>query len=144
MTAVSTLPGELDLFTISRSFPIANNGHVYAARSFGNSIFFYPDWTQIGDLYAPGNYVSAVSRSTDKWDIFVAGSDGQVWTTASGVWTTVPGVGVWWPLPGIHVLQGTQPHPLPMNSLFLLSTLMGTFKHQSGPRILEDGLPGGK
>jgi hypothetical protein len=40
--------------------------------------------------------VSAVSRSTDKWDIFVAGSDGQVWTAASGV-------GVWRPLPGIQV-----------------------------------------
>jgi hypothetical protein len=107
MTAVSTLPGELDLFTISRSFPIANNGHVYTARSLGNSIYFYPDWFQIGDFYAPGNYVSAVSRSTDKWDIFVAGSDGQVWTTASGVEGLDGSQDVWWPLPGIKVVQNT-------------------------------------
>jgi hypothetical protein len=94
VTAVSTFPGEVDLFTV------ANNGHVYTARTF-DPVCCYAGWFQIGDLYAgTGSYVSAVSRSTDKWDIFVAGNDGQVWTAASGV-------GVWWPLPGIQVLQNT-------------------------------------
>src|SRR5271166_4914779 len=90
VNAVSTFPGELDLFTV------ASNFHVYTTRYF-DPYFNYGGWFQIGDLSAdPEAYVSAVSRSTDKWDIFVAGSDGQVWTAASGV-------GVWRPLPGIQV-----------------------------------------
>jgi hypothetical protein len=96
VTAVSTFPGELDLFTV------ASNFHVYTTRYF-DPYFNYGGWSQIGDLSAdPEAYVSAVSRSTDKWDIFVAGNNGddQVWTAASGV-------GVWRPLPGIHVLPNT-------------------------------------
>lgn len=95
VTAVSTFPGELDLFSV------ASNFHVYTARYF--DLFSYGGWPQIGDLSAdPEAYVSAVSRSTDNWDIFVAGNNGddQVWTAASGV-------GVWRPLPGIHVLPNT-------------------------------------
>jgi hypothetical protein len=96
VNAVSTFPGELDLFSV------ASNFHVYTTRYF-DPYFNYGGWSQIGDLSAdPEAYVSAVSRSTDKWDIFVAGNNGddQVWTAASGV-------GVWRPLPGIHVLPNT-------------------------------------
>jgi hypothetical protein len=73
----------------------------------------YDGWFQIGDLYAGGyypSYVSAVSRSTGKFDIFVAGSDGQVWTAASGVgvWRLVqPGVSDW------HVFEVQLPYGLP-------------------------------
>ena len=96
VTAVSTITGEVDLFTVGPA------GHVWTAQTF-DPVCCYNGWFQIGDLYAGGyypSYVSAVSRSTGKFDIFVAGSDGQVWTAASGV-------GVWWPLPGIQVGNNT-------------------------------------
>jgi hypothetical protein len=48
--------------------------------------------------------VSAVSRSTNKWDIFVAGNDGQVWTAA---YEPAFGLRGWWPLPGIKVVENT-------------------------------------
>jgi hypothetical protein len=86
----------------------ATDGHVYTLRSFDPIYFNYGGWGKIGDLYAhPGSYVSAVSRSTDQWDIFVAGNDGQVWTTASGVQGLDGSQAVWWPLPDIKVLQNT-------------------------------------
>ena len=39
----------------------------------------------------PGAPVTAVSRSTDKLDVFVVGTDGRVWTAA---WE--PGFTDWW------------------------------------------------
>ena len=99
VTPVSTTTDEIDVFTV------ANNGHVYTARTFSPSCC-YAGWTQIGDLSTwPGSYVSAVSRSTGKFDIFVAGKDGQVWTAG---YEPAFGLRGWSPLPGIGVGSTTQ------------------------------------
>jgi hypothetical protein len=98
VTAVSTTTGEIDLFTV------AENGHVYTARTFSPSCC-YAGWTQIGDVYAGTySYVSAVSRSTGKFDIFLTGIDGQVWTAA---YEPAFGLRGPWPLPGIRVAEWT-------------------------------------
>jgi hypothetical protein len=143
VTAVSPSPGRADLFTV------ATDNHVY--RAFTSLPPANLVWTRTGDVSpGPGCYVSAVSRSIYNDDIFVAGSDGQVWAMSFhnvAYPAVVPEPNGWSPLPGIRVGSNTQvaaAYPLPINSLFSLSTLMGTFKHHSGPRILEDGLHGGK
>jgi hypothetical protein len=134
VTAVSTITGEVDLFTV------ANNGHVYTARTF-DPVCCYAGWFQIGDLYAgTGSYVSAVSRSTNKFDIFVAGNDGQVWTSASGV-------GGWWPLPGIQVGENTPvaaASPVTDELTIFVVDANGKLQASVWARILKDGLPGGK
>lgn len=98
VTAVSRSTGRVDLFTV------AGNGHVYTAGTWlPGDVPTYAGWTQIGDLYAgTDSYVSAVSRSTDKFDIFVAGDDGQVWTAA---YEPAFGLRGWWPLSGIQVVE---------------------------------------
>jgi hypothetical protein len=107
VTAVSPSSGRVDLFTV------ASNKNVYRAFTFNPyDTRYYYGWTQIGDLSAgPGCYVSAVSRSTFNDDIFVAGSDGQVWTMTFhniAYPPAPPGLSGWSPLPGIRVGQNTQ------------------------------------
>ena len=79
-------------------FTVAGDGHVYRAET--DVPLSYDGWYQIGDFVAGTySYVSAVSRSTGRFDIFVAGADGQVWT-----YSNTSGVK---PLPGIQVYEDT-------------------------------------
>ena len=89
-------------------FTVAPDNHVYQAIT--NTPYYpYYSWTQIGDLSAgPGCYVSAVSSSTNNLDIFVAGSDGQVWTMTLHTIPTFPNGPGWLSLPGIRVGSDTQ------------------------------------
>jgi hypothetical protein len=72
--------GRVDLFTV------ADNGQVYHSVTFNPYDANLYSWTQIGNLSAGlGCYVSAVTRSLNNYDLFVAGSDGQVWTADYGL-----------------------------------------------------------
>jgi hypothetical protein len=96
VTAISRSPGHIDLYTVG------TDGQVWTAgRGPG---YDWWGWVPIGNLpvqVPPGSYVGGVSRSTDHLDIFVVGSDGQVWTAA---WE--PDFGWyhgWWPIPNIGI-----------------------------------------
>ena len=54
-------------------------------------------WELAGGRAAPGAAVTAVSRSTNKLDVFVVGTDGRVWTAA---WEPgfLDGWHGWWPI----------------------------------------------
>jgi hypothetical protein len=60
-------------------------------------------WWTIGDLTVPTcscQNITAVSRSTDKLDLFVVADDGQVYTAAWQPGFT--GWHGWWPIPGVR------------------------------------------
>jgi hypothetical protein len=101
VTAVSPSLARVDLFSV------ADDNHVYRASTFYPNATSKYAWTQIGDVSAaPGCYVSAVSSGNYNDLIFVAGSDGQVWTmTVHNIaYPPVPfGVSGLSPLPGIRV-----------------------------------------
>jgi hypothetical protein len=56
-------------------------------------------WELAGGRAAPGAPVTAVSRNTDKLDVFVVGTDGRIWTAA---WEPAftDGWHGWWPIGG--------------------------------------------
>jgi hypothetical protein len=62
-------------------------------------------WSINGGTAAPGATVTAVSRSTDKLDVFVVGTDARVWTAA---WepSFADGWHGWWPVSNIQVPFG--------------------------------------
>jgi Pregnancy-associated plasma protein-A len=62
-------------------------------------------WQLNGGVAAPGAHVTVVSRSTDKLDIFVVGTDGRVYTAAWEPGFT-DGWHGWWPIGDIRVPQG--------------------------------------
>ena len=66
-------------------------------------------WELNGGRAAPGAAVTAVSRSTDKLDVFVVGNDGRIWTAAwepsfPDWWHG------WWPIGSIRAPQGAPVH----------------------------------
>lgn len=101
VTAVSRSTDKIDLFTVDL------NRHVKTAA--WDSANGWHGWWSIGDLTVcsgPENGVTAVSRSTDKLDIFAVGDDGQVYTAARQ-----PGFTGWhgrWPIPGVRAGPCTQ------------------------------------
>ena len=75
--AVSRSADKLDIFVtdIERSHPDGGLGAgVHATAGMAGGIE--------GGRAAPGAPVTAVSRSADKLDVFVVGTDGRVWTAA--------------------------------------------------------------
>ena len=100
VTAVSSGAGEADIFTV------APDNHVYTAATFDTPVCCSTvGWYQIGSVFVgTDSYVSAVSRSIDKLDIFFAGGDNQVWTAAYYPPFNLKGLS---PLPGINVYGNT-------------------------------------
>jgi hypothetical protein len=101
--AVSRSTDKLDIFVTDE------NGIVQTAAWEPSFTDGWHGWWQIqGGRAAPGAAVTAVSRSTDKLDVFVVGNDGRVWTAA---WQ--PNFGSWhgwWPIGNIHVPAGAPIH----------------------------------
>ena len=77
VTAVSRSIDHLDVFVVG------TDGGVYTAAWEPDFTDGWHGWWQInGGTAAPGAPVTAVSRSTDKLDIFVVGTDNRVFTAA--------------------------------------------------------------
>jgi len=72
-------------------------------------------WPLKGGRAAPGAPVTAVSRSADKLDVFVVGTDGRVWTAAWEPAFTDWWHG-WWPIGTIRVPQGAPVHVVSRSS----------------------------
>jgi hypothetical protein len=97
---VSRSENKLDVFVVG------TDQQVYtAAWEPGFTDWWHGWWTINGGVAAPGAHVTAVSRSTDKLDIFVVGTDGGVYTAA---WEPdfSDGWHGWWRIGGIVVPQG--------------------------------------
>jgi hypothetical protein len=87
---------------------------IFATDVFGNtdSGAWEPDftdgwhgwWDVQGGVAVAGAPITPVSRSTDKIDIFVVGTDQRVYTAG---WTPSSGWQGWNPIPGITVPQGS-------------------------------------
>jgi hypothetical protein len=97
ISAVSRDPNKLDVFVVG------NDGHVYTAAWDHNvSQGKWRGWWNIqsGKNCPPGAPVGAVSRDSNKLDVFVVGNDGRVYTAAwdhnvadgkwRGWWTIAP------------------------------------------------------
>ncbi|MBV9083920.1 MAG: hypothetical protein JOZ62_14680 [Acidobacteriaceae bacterium] len=104
VTAVSPEPDMICVLGVDSGQPFAmfssDAGLSWFPRELVGSNFPNTAWDE------PGNnaYISAVSRSPGKLDIFAAGDDNQVYTAA---WDSSGWHG-WWPLPGISVPQGAR------------------------------------
>ena len=101
VTTVSRSADKLD------SFVVGWDNRIYTAAWEPDFTDGWHGWFPIGNLQAPaGARVAAVSRSTDKLDIFVVGNDGQVWTAA---WEPdfTDGWHGWWPVKGVSVPPGS-------------------------------------
>ena len=84
--AVSRSTDKLDIFVTDVS------GVIYTAAWEPSFPDWWHGWWQLnGGRAAPGAPVTAVSRSTDKLDVFVVGTDGRIWTAA---WE--PSFPDWW------------------------------------------------
>jgi hypothetical protein len=107
-----TAPGGAAVHAVSRSrdkldiFVTANDGHVYTAAWEPAFTDGWHGWWRVGDVTAPpGAPVHAVSRSTDKLDIFVTDSTGVIRTAA---WEPAftDGWRGWWELNGGRAAPG--------------------------------------
>jgi hypothetical protein len=97
ISAVSRDANKLDIFTVS------NDGEICTAAWDQNvASGQWRGWWRVGNLTAkPGSPVAAVARDANKLDIFVAGSDGKIYTAAwdqnvanaqwRGWWNTLTG-----------------------------------------------------
>jgi hypothetical protein len=95
VTAVSRDPGKLDVFAVGADGEVATaawDQHVAGGSWRGW-------WPIAGGRSAPGDMVSAVARTPHQLDVFVAGTDGGLYTAAwdqdvaSGAWRG------WWSIP---------------------------------------------
>lgn len=84
--AVSRSTDKLDIFVTD-----VNGAILTAAWEPTFTDWWHGWWALNGGRAAPGAPVTAVSRSTDKLDVFVIGNDGRVWTAA---WE--PSFPDWW------------------------------------------------
>jgi hypothetical protein len=100
VTAVSRAPDKLDVFVVG------TDGRVYTAAWEPGFPDWWHGWWPIGDIRVPqGAKVSAVSRSTDKIDIFVTDVNGVILTAA---WepSFTDGWHGWWELNGGRAAPG--------------------------------------
>jgi hypothetical protein len=101
---VSRSTDKLDVFVIG------TDNRVYTAAWEPVFTDWWHGWWQLnGGVAAPGAHVTAVSRNTDKLDIFVVGTDGRVYTAAwepsfPDWWHG------WWAIGDIRVPQGAPVH----------------------------------
>ena len=84
--AVSRSADKLDIFVTD-----VNGAILTAAWEPAFTDWWHGWWALNGGRAAPGAPVTAVSRATDKLDVFVVGNDGRVWTAA---WE--PSFPDWW------------------------------------------------
>ena len=101
VSAVSRSADKLDIFATDVNGVIQT-----AAWEPGNADGWHGWWPLNGGRAAPGAPVTAVSRSTDKLDVFVVGTDNRVWTAA---WEpgNVDGWHGWWTISDLQVPQGS-------------------------------------
>ncbi|MFL6163643.1 MAG: hypothetical protein ACJ74U_15665 [Jatrophihabitantaceae bacterium] len=102
--AVSRSTDKLDIFVIG------TDRHTYTAAwqpDFADG--WHGWWSLLGGLAAPGAHLTAVSRSADKLDVFVIGTDGGVYTAA---WQPefADGWHGWWRIGNAVVPQGSRVH----------------------------------
>ncbi len=102
--AVSRSADKLDAFVVG-----TDNRIYTAAWEPSFSDWWHGWWPLNGGVAAPGAHVTAVSRNTDKLDVFVVGTDGRVYTAAwepsfPDWWHG------WWPIGNIRVPQGAPVH----------------------------------
>ena len=101
---VSRSTDKLDVFVIG------TDSRVYTAAWEPAFTDWWHGWWQLnGGVAAPGAHVTVVSRSTDKLDVFVVGTDGRVYTAAWEPGFTDWWHG-WWPIGNIRVPQGAPVH----------------------------------
>ncbi|MPY89396.1 MAG: zinc metalloprotease [Luteitalea sp.] len=104
--AVSRSTDKLDAFVIG------TDNVVYTAAWEPSFPDWWHGWWQLnGGVAAPGAHVTAVSRSTDKLDVFVVGTDGRVYTAAWEPGFTDWWHG-WWPIGDIRVPQDAAVHAI--------------------------------
>lgn len=97
VSSASAWPDRLDCFAVDEHGAIR-----WAFWEPGMSEWFQGWIDLLGGRAAPGAHVGAASRRPGQLDIFVVGTDGQVWTAAltqGGTWAG------WWPIPGVTVPQ---------------------------------------
>ncbi len=97
---VSRHPDLLDIFMVG------TDGNIYTAAWDQNrdNEGEWRGWWQIANGKAlPGSLVSAASRGINNLDVFVAGTDGRVWTAA---WAGAEWAG-WWPVLNLEVLPAS-------------------------------------
>jgi hypothetical protein len=100
--AVSRAPDKLDIFVTDA------NGFIQTAAWEPAFTDGWHGWWEVqSGRAAPGSPVTAVSRSQDKLDIFVAGTDGRLYTAA---WEPAftDGWHGWWAIGNIFAPQGSQ------------------------------------
>ena len=90
--AVSRSADKLDIFVTD-----VNGVILTAAWEPAFTDWWHGWWELNGGRAAPGTPVTAVSRSTDKLDVFVVGNDGRIWTAAWEPTFTDWWHG-WWPI----------------------------------------------
>ncbi len=102
--AVSRSPDKLDIFVTD-----INGAVMSAAWEPGFTDGWHGWWHINGGQAAPGAAVTAVSRSTDKLDIFVTGTDGGIYTAA---WEPdfADGWHGWWRVGNLVAPQGSPVH----------------------------------
>ena len=90
-------------------FATGVDGKVYTAawQPSDGGTGFRGWWPVAGGLAKPGAPVAVVSRSSDKMDIFVTGTDGRVWTAAWQPSDGGNGFRGWWPVGDLHVPAGS-------------------------------------
>jgi hypothetical protein len=102
--AVSRSADKLDIFVTDV------NGVIYTAAWEPAFTDGWHGWWELnGGRAAPGAPVTAVSRSTDKLDVFVVGTDGRIWTAAWEPIFTDWWHG-WWPIGTITAPQRAPVH----------------------------------
>jgi hypothetical protein len=102
--AVSRSPDKLDIFVTDRNGVIQS-----AAWEPAFSDGWHGWWPINGGRSSPGGAVTAVSRSRDKLDIFVVGTDGHIYSAA---WepSFANGWHGWWPIGSIRAPVGAPVH----------------------------------
>ena len=102
--AVSRSADKLDVFVTG------TDKHIWSAAWQPEFVDWFHGWWQLlGQVASPGAHVTAASRSKDKLDIFVVGSDGHVYTAAwdaavAGGWRG------WWRIGDVVAPQGAPVH----------------------------------
>jgi hypothetical protein len=92
------------------AFVIGTDQRVYTAAWQPTFTDWWHGWWSLnGGVAAPGAHVTVVSRSPNKLDAFVVGTDGRVYTAAWEPGFTNGWHG-WWPIGNIRVPQGAPVH----------------------------------
>ena len=120
VTAVSRSLDKLDVFVVG------TDGGIWTAGWEPDFTVWWHGWWRIGSVAAPqGAFVGAVSRSTDKLDIFVTESNGVIQTAA---WEPdfTDGWHGWWELNGGRAAPGAAVNAVSRSTDKLDAFVIGT------------------